>query len=143
VTLSLPTAGVAVSPQFDRTQLAQMAQAPEAAKARFPKLMAACQSFEAVFLSQLMRIMRQGESEDTLFGGGMAEGIYREFLDDQLASEMATSGSTGVASLLYEQLERHAEAEQRANEMRGHGTETAAGGATETADNAIERRTSP
>jgi len=143
VTLTMPTAGVAVSPQFDRTQLAQMAQAPEAAKAGFPMLMAACQSFEAVFLSQLMRVMRQGESKDKLFGGGMADGIYRELLDDQLGSEMATSGSTGIASLLYEQLEQQAVAAQRVDEMLGHGTDTVASGATETADNAARRRTSP
>lgn len=143
MTLTMPTAGVAVSPQLDRTQLAQMAQAPEAAKARFPLLMAACQSFEAVFLSQVMRVMRQGESEDKLFGGGMAEGIYRELLDDQLAGEMATSGSTGVAAMLYEQLEQQAIAAEQLRESRRHGTDTGANEATETADNAAIRRTSP
>jgi Rod binding domain-containing protein len=138
----MPTTGVALSPQLDRTALARMAQGPQAAKAHFPMLMAACQSFEAVFLSQLMRVMRQGESEDKLFGGGMAEGIYRELLDDQLASEMATSGSTGIAELLYGQLEQLAIAEERAKQSLGQGTDTAANPAMETADNAGIRRTS-
>lgn len=143
MTSTMPTAGVAVSPQLDRAQLAQMAQGPVASKARSPMLMAVCQSFEAVFMSQLMRVMRQGESKDKLFGGGMAEGIYRELLDDQLAGEMATSGSTGMAEMLYNQLERQAIAQELANQSRGQRTDTAAGGAMEAANNAGLRRTSP
>jgi Rod binding domain-containing protein len=105
------TAGVAFMPVLDRAALAVEADNPQAASARCPELMAACQSFEAVLLSYMMRVMRQGESRDKLFGGGLAEGIYREMLDDQLTREMATSGGTGIAQMLYEQLEAAAVAD--------------------------------
>ena len=102
---SIPVSGVAFVPTLDRAALAAQADNPQAAGARDPELMAACQNFEAIFLSQLLRVMRQGESKDKLFGGGLAEGIYRELLDDQLAREMATSGSTGISRMLYDDLE--------------------------------------
>jgi len=105
VVAAMPVSGVAFMPRLDRAALAAEAHNAQAAGARDPELMAACQHFEAVFLSQLMRVMRQGESKDKLFGGGLAEGIYRELLDDQLAGEMATTGGTGISAMLYEQLE--------------------------------------
>lgn len=108
---AMPMAGVAFMPVLDRAALAAQADNSQAASARNPMLMAACQSFEAIFLSQLMRVMRQGESKDKLFGGGLAEGIYREMLDDQLAREMATAGNTGLSGMLYEQLEAAVQAE--------------------------------
>jgi Rod binding domain-containing protein len=122
------TAGVAFMPVLDRAALAVEADNPQAASARCPELMAACQSFEAVLLSQLMRVMRQGESQDKLFGGGLAEGIYGELLDDQLTREMATSGDTGIAQMLYDQLEAAAAADTAragsAPEATAHGTDT-------------------
>jgi Rod binding domain-containing protein len=115
-------------PLLDRTALAVEANNPQAASARCPELMAACQSFEAVLLSQLMRVMRQGESEDKLFGGGLAEGIYREMLDDQLTRGMATSGDTGIAQMLYDQLDAAAAADAAragsTHEATAHGTDT-------------------
>jgi flagellar protein FlgJ len=139
---AMPVAGVAFVPQLDRAALAARADNPLAASARVPELMAACQSFEAVFLSQLMRVMRQGESKDKLFGGGMAEGIYREMLDDQLASGMATAGSTGIAEMLYAQLETVALAEQ-ARARATHGTDTVPNPVMEAAHDTVTQGVSP
>jgi flagellar protein FlgJ len=122
-------------PTLDRGVLDELASNPQAARARDPKLMAVCQCFEAVFMSQLFRVMRQGESKDTLFGGGMAEGIYREMLDDQLASEMATTGSTGIAEILYDRLEATALAQKaHAENASGDGTDTGPALVMEAAD---------
>jgi Rod binding domain-containing protein len=127
VTNAVPTSGVAFMPALDRGALAARADNPQAAAARVPELMAACQSFEAVFFSQLMRVMRQGEMKDKLFGGTMAGGIYREMLDDQFADEMATSGSTGISTILYDSLEPLALLSQaqraEASSSHGHGTD--------------------
>jgi flagellar protein FlgJ len=142
VTNAAPTAGIAFVPQLDRAALAARADNPLAASAHDPELMAACQSFEAVFVSQLMRVMRQGESKDKLFGGGMAEGIYREMLDDQFASEMATSGSTGIAEILYAQLEAVALA-QRARARAAHGTDTVPNTVMEAVHDTVTQGVSP
>ena len=147
MTNAAPTAGVAFVPQLDRAALTALADNPLAAGARDPELMAACQSFEAVFVSQLMRVMRQGESKDKLFGGGMAEGIYRELLDDQLASEMATTGSTGIAQLLYDDLEQlallQAAQAKRARETFAHGTDTVPNTVMEAVHDTVTQGVSP
>ncbi|MBN1916594.1 MAG: rod-binding protein [Verrucomicrobia bacterium] len=105
MTNGVSTSTIAFMPALDRAALTARAESPQAAAVRIPKLLAACESFEAVFLSKLMRVMREGEPKDTLFGGSMAEGIYREMLDDQFADEMAKSGSTGIGRILYNSLE--------------------------------------
>jgi Rod binding domain-containing protein len=152
VTDTLSAAGVAFAPTLDRAALTARADNPQAAHARLPELMAACQSFEAVFLSQLMRVMRQGESKDKLFGGGMGERIYREFLDDQLASEMATTGSTGIAEMLYERLEAAALADQAparaahdtsGRAASGHGTDTVLNPVMEAVHDTLTQGVSP
>ena len=147
-----PVSGVAFVPMLDRAALVARVDNPQAARARYPELMAACQSFEAIFLSQLMRVMRRGESDDKLFGGGMAEDIYRELLDDQLAGEMATTGSTGVAELLYDQLEAATRADRAPTEdaqgadahgADAHGTDTVPNRVMEAVHDTATRRMSP
>jgi len=147
-----PTSSVAFVPVLDRTALTLQADNPQALGARDPELMAACQCFEAVFLSQLMRVMRQGESKDKLFGGGLADGIYREMLDDQLTREMATSSGTGIADMLYEQLEaaaltnrlRAGNAQQTsAHGTDAHGTDTVPNRLMEATHDGLTRRMSP
>ena len=137
MTNAVAASRVAFTPTLDRRALDGLASNPQAARTRYPKLMAVCQCFESVFMSQLFRVMRQGESKDTLFGGGMAEGIYREMLDDQLANEMATTGSTGIAEMLYGQLEAVALAQKaRAENASRDGTDTGPALVMEAADDA-------
>ena len=153
MTNAVPTSGVAFVPVLDRAALAAHADNAQATAARSPELMAACQCFEAVFLSQLMRVMRQGEMKDKLFGGTMAEGVYHELLDDQLTTEMATSGSTGISRMLYdylEPLELSAQAQRaQAASAPGHGTDVVpdsvmdADTRVDAGDNQPIRRTAP
>ena len=155
---ALTASGTTFAPVLDRASLAAQAKSnPVAARARVPELMAACQAVESVFLTQLMRVMRQGESKDKLFGGGLADGIYRDLLDDQLANEMATVGSTGIAQMLYDQLEAASlpakvaagGAEQarashaKTQDAEARGTDTVASGIMEAPDTMTNRRTAP
>ena len=143
MTNAVPAPRVAFTPTLNRGVLDQLASNPQAARTRCPKLMAVCQCFEAVFMSQLFRVMRQGESKDKLFGGGMAEGMYREMLDDQLANEMATTGNTGIAEILYERLEATALAQKAyAHNASGDGTDTGPALVMEAGDDVTTQTTS-
>ncbi len=143
MTNAVAASRVAFMPTLNRGVLDELASNPQADRSRYPKLMAVCQCFESVFMSQLFRVMRQGESKDKLFGGGMAEGIYGEMLDDQLAGEMATTGSTGIAEMLYGQLEAVALAQKaRAESTSRDGTDTGPALVMEAADDATTQTTS-
>jgi flagellar protein FlgJ len=144
VTNPAPASPIAFMPTLNRGSLTELASNAQAARARVPELMAVCQCFEAVFLSQLFRVMRLSEPKDKLFGGGMAEGIYREMLDDQYASQMATTGGTGIAEMLYNQLEAAAlPAKNRLHDSGRDGTDTGPTFVMEAADDVTTRRMAP
>ena len=71
---------------------------------RHPELMVVAQEFEAIFVAQMIRAMRQARFAEGFLDGGLAGEVYREMLDDQLAIKMAQKGGFGLAQALYEQL---------------------------------------
>ncbi|MBE0565135.1 MAG: rod-binding protein, partial [Krumholzibacteria bacterium] len=67
----------------------------------------AAREFEAVFLNQLMKAMRQTVPENKLFNSQGATKFYRQMHDQEMARALATGRSgLGVADLIVQQLER-------------------------------------
>lgn len=67
----------------------------------------AAEQFEAMFLRQMLQEMRKSSdalsSEGGLFNSREARTL-RDFYDDALAKDLASQRSTGIASLLIQQL---------------------------------------
>ena len=68
------------------------------------KLKQACRDFEAIFISDLLKIMRQTVPESKLISGGRAEEIFRDMQDDELSKDMSKSGGIGLSDMLYKEL---------------------------------------
>ncbi len=66
----------------------------------------AAESFEAVFLGQMLAPMFEGIATDGPFGGGHAEEIYRSMMVDELGSTIAKNGGVGIADAIYDHLLR-------------------------------------
>jgi len=65
----------------------------------------ACQGFEAIFLSTMIKQMRQTLPGDTMFGNGQGMEIYKSMYDQHLADKLAASGrGVGIAEFFYNQL---------------------------------------
>jgi Rod binding domain-containing protein len=73
---------------------------------RNPKLLKAAQSFEGQFIRQMIAEMRKTVPKDELVGEGMADGIYREQLDNEYADNWVNQGGIGLADMIYEQLQQ-------------------------------------
>lgn len=81
------------------------AQGPGQAKVdRSSKLYKVSQEFEAIFIKQMLNVMRKSVSKTGLMDGGMAEEIFEDMLYDEYAQKMAKSGSFGIADMIYRQL---------------------------------------
>ncbi len=65
---------------------------------------ATAQEFEAFFLAQVLDQMFAGISTDGRFGGGSAEGIYRDLLNQEYAKVLSRSGGIGVADAVYREI---------------------------------------
>ena len=62
------------------------------------------QEFEAIFIKQMLNVMRKSVSKSGLMDGGMAEEIFEDMLYDEYAQKMAETGSFGIANMIYKQL---------------------------------------
>jgi flagellar protein FlgJ len=69
-----------------------------------PKLAAACNDMEALFIHHMLSEMRKTVAKSGLVDGGRAEEIYTSLMDAELAKEMASSGGLGLSTILQEQL---------------------------------------
>jgi len=69
------------------------------------KLKEACEGFEAIFLSSMMKSMRQTLPGDSLFGESQGLEIYKSMYDQHLADKLAASGrGVGIADFFYREL---------------------------------------
>jgi len=60
--------------------------------------------FEASFLSQMLGQMFEGVSTPAPFGGDEGEDIYKSFLTEAFAKQMAKSGGVGVAASIQREM---------------------------------------
>lgn len=70
------------------------------------KLRKACQGFEAMLVQQMLSTMRQTVEKSDVFGSREKEDIFQGMLDQQMADDLASKGSMGVADMLYKQLSK-------------------------------------
>ncbi|MCL2878306.1 MAG: peptidoglycan DD-metalloendopeptidase family protein [Acidobacteria bacterium] len=62
------------------------------------------QEFEAVFIAQLLKIMRETIEESGMEGGGFGKSIYTELFDQEIALSMARRGTLGIGDIIYKSL---------------------------------------
>ena len=62
------------------------------------------EEFEAIFIAQLLKIMRETIEESGMEGGGFGKGIYTELFDQEVAVSMARRGALGIGDIIYKSL---------------------------------------
>jgi peptidoglycan hydrolase FlgJ len=68
------------------------------------KLYEVSQEFEAIFIKQMLNVMRETVNKSGLIDGGMAEEIFEDMLYDEYALNMAKTAQFGLADSIYSQL---------------------------------------
>ena len=70
------------------------------------KLYKACQDFEAIFIKQMLNVMRKTIKKSGLLDGGFAEEVFEDMLYDEYAKRMSENAHFGLSDTLYKQLGR-------------------------------------
>ncbi len=68
-------------------------------------------TFEAVFLSQILKSMSMGIKSDGPFGGGQAEEVFQDVLSEEVANQIARNGGIGLSDSVYREILKTQEAE--------------------------------
>jgi flagellar protein FlgJ len=80
----------------------QSAAQPGKSEERKAELRKAAESFEAIFLRQMIGTMRSATKGDTLLGSD-ASNQFRDLMDARLADDMAGKHSFGIAEMVLKQ----------------------------------------
>jgi len=82
-----------------------MSQTPKAHKGQNPeKLKESAQQFEAIFIQQMFKEMRNTIPDDGLIQRGNADDIYAQLQDMEAAKITAQQGGIGLADMMMQQL---------------------------------------
>lgn len=65
----------------------------------------AAREFEALFINNLFKVMRESVPKGGLLDGGRGEEIYTSMLDEALSAELAKRGGIGLANIVLKQWE--------------------------------------
>jgi len=68
-------------------------------------LLETCRDFEAIFLGELLKSMRKTVPQDGILGRSFGEDVFQSMLDEEYAKSMASTHSTGLAEILFRQLQ--------------------------------------
>ncbi len=66
----------------------------------------AAESFEAVFIAQMLEGMSAGLKPDATFGGGQAEGMHRSMLNEEYGKQIVKRGGIGVSEAIFREMLR-------------------------------------
>jgi len=96
-------------PLVDANQLADtgsLAALKQAAAKQSPQaLREAARQFESLFVSMVLKSVRQANFKDPLFGSDQGD-MYQDMYDDQVAAEITKGKGLGLADMLVQQLRR-------------------------------------
>jgi flagellar protein FlgJ len=68
------------------------------------RLMETCRDFEAIFMGELLKSMRKTVPQGGMLANSFGQDVFQSMLDDEYAKQMASSHSTGLAEILFQQL---------------------------------------
>ena len=66
------------------------------------KLKKACEDFESIFISKMLKVMRQSIPKTGLLDGGSQQDMYLSLFDEELSKTMARKGGMGLGKILYQ-----------------------------------------
>jgi len=84
--------------------LSPAVQAGDGKKLNRKKLMKACTDFEALFVAQILKSMRQTIPQTGILGKGLGKDIYQDLMDQELSQKLAQSKGFGLGKKLYNQM---------------------------------------
>ena len=68
------------------------------------KIKETAQKFEASFLSVMMQSMTAGMKTPEIGGGGAGEDMFKSFLSEEMAKQVAKAGGIGVADAVQKEM---------------------------------------
>jgi len=90
--------------KFSKILKTKVLESEDKNKKEDTRLLDACYDLEALFINQMVKVMRKTVNETDFFGKSIAKDIFSDMLYDEYAKQMARSEKFGIAKQIYNQL---------------------------------------
>ncbi len=90
----------------EQNRMTQKANGLKSKSVSEAKIRESAQSFEAMFLSQMLSYMMPEMDKDNPFNGGKGEEVFKSFMTNEYANLMAKTGKTGIADMVAKEMIR-------------------------------------
>ncbi len=97
---------LALTPRMSVPRRVKTPEISDAQRKELEKLDKTCRDFESLFVYQMLKTMRKTVHKTNLVGGGQAEEIFADMLDQERSKEVSQKKGMGMAELLFSQLSR-------------------------------------
>ncbi len=93
-----------INPSLASRTLPDKQQTNNSQQRDLQKLRQNCREFEAIYTQQMYKAMRKTIPDGGLFEKDMANDLYREMLDMEMARQTASGKGVGIGEAMYQQL---------------------------------------
>jgi murein DD-endopeptidase MepM/ murein hydrolase activator NlpD len=100
------------------------------------------EQFEAIFVTQLLKVMRETIDESGLTDGGYGKTVYTELFDQEIASNMARHGTLGIGDILYKSMEKRIDAKEPEDVSKANQDATGASAGTNPPSESVSEKQS-
>ena len=97
---------ISIDPRAVISKTSSKDKATDPNNPKLKSLRKSCREFEAVYINEMYKTMRKTVPESSLFKSDMANTLYQEMMDMEMARETASGDGVGIGKAMYEQLKK-------------------------------------
>ncbi|MEA3469220.1 MAG: rod-binding protein [Thermodesulfobacteriota bacterium] len=97
---------ISIDPRAQISPISTKDKASDTDDLKLKSLRKSCREFEAIYINEMYKTMRQTVPDSGLFKNDMADNLYREMLDMEMARQTAAGDGMGIGKAMYEQLKK-------------------------------------
>ena len=97
---------ISIDPRANISPASTKDKAVDPNDSKLKSLRKSCREFEAIYINEMYKTMRKTVPDSGLFKKDMADTLYREMLDMEMARQTAAGDGLGIGKAMYEQLKK-------------------------------------
>ena len=97
---------IAIDPRAVISRTSSKDKATDPSDPKLKSLRKSCREFEAIYINEMYKTMRKTVPESSLFKSDMANTLYQEMLDMEMARQTADGDGMGIGKAMYDQLKK-------------------------------------
>ncbi len=97
---------ISIDPRANISPTSTKNKATDPDESKLKSLRKSCREFEAIYINEMYKSMRKTVPDSGMFEKNMADTLYQEMMDMEMARQTAAGDGMGIGKSMYEQLKQ-------------------------------------